>query len=79
MKKLKDFNIVYAHLKSCFQGVEFTKFWSIQEFIKFVCRTMLVVACNYLIEMFDRKKKKEYKYGCADYETRAIYIPSHTR
>lgn len=57
MKKLKDFNIVYAQLKSCFQGVEFTKFWSIQEFIKFVCRTMLVIACNYLIEMFDRKKK----------------------
>lgn len=49
MKKLKDFYIVYTQLKSCFQGVEFTKFWSIQESIKFVCRTMLVVACYYLI------------------------------
>ena len=60
MKKLKDFYIVYAQLKSCFQGVEFTKFWSIQEFIKIVCRTMLVIACYYLIEMFDRKIYEYY-------------------
>lgn len=49
MKKLKDFYIVYTQLKSSFQGVEFTKFWSIEEFIKFVRRTMVVIACYYLI------------------------------
>ena len=47
MKKLKDFYVVYAQLKSCFQGVEFNTFWSIEEFIKFVCKTM--PACNSLL------------------------------